>query len=116
VGTIAQRRPHRATGRPRGRPCGVRDTLRRGEHDAYDLARESSKRLGESDPVVQRLIETLLHFQRGDPGYVGRYSGIKLQAVMAELRLHLSDAPKRVEVSGKLGLHQLVPDAEPDGT
>lgn len=78
------------------------------------LARESCERLGEDHPAVKRLIETLIHFQRGDPGYSGRYSGLRLQAAMAELRLHLSEAPKRIEVSGRLGLEHLVPDADDD--
>ena len=106
------KRKHRATGRPRG---GARyRVLGDGQVAAYTALRDACDKLGIDHPAVKRAIGELQKVQRGDPGYNGRYVGVKLQALVLELRLYLSEAPKRLEVSGQLRLEQLVPPLDAD--
>lgn len=99
----------------KGGRTGCRHTLRHREQDAIILARESAEKLGENHPAVVRLIELLIKIQRGDIGFTGRYVPTKLAACMAELRMHVSEAPKRMDLSGRLTLDQLVPAASGEG-
>lgn len=91
----------------------MRDTLRRGEAGAVELARLACEKLGEDHPAVKAFMEILAAVARGDPGFSGRHVGSKLSAAVHSLEWLIGKPKQPIEHSGKIALEQLVLDSLP---
>lgn len=85
-----------------------------GEVGLVEVIDSAIEHLGQDDPFVRWLLAMQFRIARGDPGYRGRYIGIRAKEASRLADRILGKPVQRLEHGGKVTLEQLVTQSLPD--